>query len=232
MDKHIFLMFNMGNAGGQYFEDICNTHEDVQIWQEVNHFLGVDKLDSSTQLDRAYDFFMVQCRRNPKKTVGLIKTFDERLIKLAGENNGSIMQMFRHPIGIVGFKNSLKMAECKQRGLFEKLDTPDKIFEAHVEFYASRYKAYTDNSDKWPVVKLEDLKKSLREGTSYFEDIMKRALKVDWREKHTQRVIAMGGLEENTDHFEVWESWSERCKEIFFGYFEDIMKLYHYEWER
>lgn len=231
MEKHIHLMFNMGNAGGKYYEDICNIHEDVQIWQEANHFLGVDKLDNDTQSNKVYIFFMEQWRLNPKKTIGLIKAFDERLIKLAEDTGGSIMQMFRHPIGIVGFKNGHKMAECEHRGLFDKLDTPDKIFEAHVEFYASRYVAYTDNSDKWPVVKLEDLKKSLREDCSYFEGIMKKALKVDWMPEHTQKVIAMGGLEENTDHFEIWQSWSDRWKEIFLGYFEDIMKLYHYEWE-
>ncbi len=231
MKKHILLMFNMGNSGGKYFEDICNTHEDVQIWQEANHLLKVDHLETPVQFDRVYAFFMKQYEENKKKTIGLIKAFDHRLIGLAERTGGSIMQMFRHPVGVVGFKTGHKMAECEQRGLFDKLDTPEKIFEAHVDFYASIYNSYTKNAHKWPVVKLEDLKKSLRERTPYFEDVMKKALKVDWQPKHTKKVINMGGLEENRDHFDIWKSWEDWKKDIFLKYFQEIMKLYMYEWE-
>ena len=231
MAEHVLLVFNMGNSGGKYFEDICNCHEDVQVWQEANHLLKVDTLDIGYQFSAIYDFFMHQYKTNKKKTIGLIKAFDNRLIKFTESINGSIIQMFRHPIGVVDFKNGHKMHECQQRGLFKKLDTPEKIFEAHVDFYASRYQSYTNNAYKWPVVKLEDIKKSLREDTSYFKDLMKKSLKVDWLPIHTRRVLVMGGLEEDMSYFDIWKSWENWKKDIFLKYFLDIMKLYEYKWE-
>lgn len=232
MDKHVLLVFNMGNSGGKYFEDICNSHDDVQVWQEANHFLHVETIENRYQLDAVFGFFMAQYENNPKKTIGLIKAFDDRLIRFAEDKGGSIIQMFRHPIGVVHFKTGHKMVECKRRGLFDKLDTPEKIFEAHVEFYASVYQAYIDNAYKWPIVKLEDLKKSLREDSFYFEETMKKSLKVDWLPKHTKKVIGMGGLEENYSHFGIWESWAYWKKRIFLKYFQRLMRLCQYEWER
>lgn len=232
MSKHIFLMFNMGNSGGKWLQDICNVHEDVQVWEEANHYLKVNHLEGQIQLDAVYKFFMEQYQSSKKKTLGLNKAFDDRLVKFAERFGGSIMQMFRHPVGVVNFKNGHKMAECKLKGLFDKLDTPEKIFEAHVDFYAFRYREYTENAHKWPVVKLEDLKKSLRERTPYFEDVMKKALKVDWLPKHTKKVISMGGLNDDKSHFDIWESWEDWKKDIFLKYFQGIMKLYMYEWER
>ena len=236
MNKHILLVYNMGNSGGKYIEDICNIHEDVQVWQEANHVLKVDTLDGSLQSDAVYKFFMEQYQTSPKKTIGLIKAFDDRLIRFVERFGGSIIQTFRHPIGVVNFKTGYKMKECERRGLFDKLDTPEKIFEAHVEFYASVYQAYTDNIHRWPVVKLEDMKKSLREKTPYFAETFAKALKVDWREEHTQKVIALGvnpelSIKDDHSHLDIWESWDKIKKEIFLSYFEDTMKFYNYEWE-
>ena len=236
MSKHILLIFNMGNSGGKWFEDVCNIHEDVQVWQEANHLLKINKLGRKPQYNIVYDFFMNQYKNNPKKTIGLIKAFDKRLLRFAEQNSGSIIQMFRHPIGVVNFKTGHKMEICEQRGLFDKLDTPEKIFEAHVDFYASRYQAYTDNSHKWPVVKLENLKKSLRDKTPYFVETLKNALKVDWRDEHTQKVISLGvnpelSVKEDFSHFDIWKSWEDWKKDIFLKYFENIMKHYNYEWE-
>ena len=229
-NKHVFLMFNMGNSGGKWFEDICNIHEDVEVWQEANHYLKVDHLDNQLQLDRVYDFFMEQYKTNQNKTIGLNKAFDERLVKFAGTVGGSIMQMFRHPIGVVNFKIGHKMGECQKRGMFDKIDTPKKKFEAHTEFYASRYQTYTDNSHKWPIIRLEDLKNSIVKETPYFVNTMKKALKVDWQPKHTKKVINMGGLKEDFSHLKIWEDWDDWKKKIFLKYFEKLMRTHNYKW--
>lgn len=231
MAKKIFLMFNMGNSGGKWFQDICNVHEDVMVWQEANHQLKVQYESSSVQVDTVYNFFMDQFKNSPKHTVGLIKSFDDRLVKLADQTSGKVVQMFRNPIGVVHFKTGHKMQQCLQKGKFKSLSTPKETFEAHVDFYRDRYVAYTRYSKTWPLIKLEDLKKSLREDKQYFEETMRMCLQVEWKPEHTQRVVAMGGLEEDLSHLKIWQDWEIWKKEIFLEYFKEVMEMHGYKWE-
>lgn len=228
--KHVFLMFNMGNSGGEWFKKICNVHEDVCIWQELNHIIGVQDLDNQIQLDRVYEFFMEKCRNDSHKTIGLIKAFDDRMIKFCEDNGGVIVQMFRHPIGVVNFKNGHKMTECRHFG-HSVLDTPENIFEAHVDYYASRYRTYTLMSERWPLIKLETLKDTIKNDVEGFENLMCDILKVVWNNEHTKKVLQMGGLEQDLSHFDIWKSWESWKREIFLEYFEDIMKIHNYKWE-
>lgn len=73
MSKHIVLVYNMGHCGGRWLQDVCNIHEDVQMWQEANHLLKVDRLDSKVQLDIVYDFFVKQYNESSKKSYRINK---------------------------------------------------------------------------------------------------------------------------------------------------------------
>lgn len=228
----------MGHCGGRWFQDVCNIHEDVQLWQEANHFLNVDSLPVREQYKEVYDFFMSQYKENPKKVLGLIKSFNQELIDFCIEHNGSIFQMFRNPIAIIEAKNGHKIQECLSRGVFKELKKEEDIFEAHVEFYAYRFGHYLSNAYKWPLIKLEDLNYELRHNISKFKETMKTILGVSFTDEHIQIIRDLFNVKgdlsrayaENNRDVLIFDSWSSWKKEIFLKYFKSIMKECDYRW--
>lgn len=239
MNKHIVLIFNVGHCGGRWFQDICNLHGDVQLWQEVNHYLNVDKKSVKEQFNTIYNFFIEQYNTNPKKVLGLIKAFDERLIKFCENNNGLIFQMLRNPIDVVDAKNGQKMQECLNRGTFNRLETEEEIFEAHTEFYSSIYKEYINRKDRWPIIKLEDLNYYLKNDTIKFRRILESILKVRVSENHIESIKNFSNIKgdlsraycENNKDILIYSSWPGWKKDIFQKYFKNIMLICNYKWE-
>lgn len=230
-NKHIILVFNMGHSGGRWFQDVCNIHPDVQLWQEANHYLKVTHLDTKVQLDKVYEFFMEQYKKSSMGTIGLIKAFDYRLIRFCEEKEGSIIQMYRNPIGVVNAKIGKKMDECRSRNIIKDLESERGIFEAHVEFYAYNYSEYLKNSDKWPIIKLEDLNIDISEDGSYFKKTTEKYLKIKWEKDHIDKIGDLSKIKgdlsraysKHISDQDIFESWPDWKKEIFIRYFKNLI---------
>jgi len=231
MSKRVVLIYNMGHSGGRWLQDVFNRHPDVQLWQEANHYLKVDHLDSDSQLDSVYEFFRSQLSLCNKRVIGLIKSFDDRSIKLCEEYGGSIFQMYSHPVNVLDAKDGKKIKECVTAGLLKLPANEEDTFRAHAMFYASIYKTYIDRSYKWPIIKLEDLNESIKSDFQYFIKISKIFFDIEWNNKSLVDIRSMynvnGNLSraysEHTPSCNIFNRWPEWKKSIFTTTFSNVL---------
>ena len=225
MPEHVMLVFNMGHSGGMWLQDICNAHPDVQVWQEPTKQI---KNMEGTLLD----FFEEQIKSNPHRTIGFIKGFTYPFIDKVFISK-SVAQVFRNPIGVVNAKIGLKMEPSLKYAPRGVMETEEDIFEAHVAFYAHRYRTYLNQASKWPLIRLEDLNASLEGDCRYFVSTMERLLNVEWSSELLERNKGLWNVKEgrmargyaihepDMEIFQKWPSWKQK---IFVGYFSEIMK--------
>jgi len=166
--------------------------------------------------------------KNKFKSVGLIKSFGKRTIDYCLESDGKIVQMFRNPIKVVNHKMGKKTEACKRHNI----DCSD-IFEAHVKFYSMRYQQFINNSEKYPLYKLEDLSDMIMNKKEEFKFIMEFITGVQWTDKqihHINNILPCGKSSFSEDNLDItiWDSWNEHQKGVFLEHFEKIMKTTGY----
>lgn len=232
----IFLMYNIGNSGGSWFEKICNSHPQVHAWEELTRILGNSPPLNEEEILRAektdtiaVSFLKEQLQKTEYKSVGLIKSFGQKTVEFCLQNNGAIVQMFRNPIKVVKNKMYSKRRECLIRGVFKEINTEKEEFEAHVEYYASLYLIFLRRAKKYPLIRLEDLNQSITNGTSYLQDVLQDTTGVAWSDQQiafiknniypTNKV----GFDRDRDDEIAWNSWSDQEHGVFLKYFKDIM---------
>lgn len=221
----------MGHSGGRWLQDIFNKHQDVQMWQEANHYLKVDHLETNRQLDAVYEFFIDQLKSNTKRVLGLIKSFDERIIGLCDELGGSIFQMYSHPVSVLDAKAGKKNKDCSSAGLLVLPGTEEEIFKAHALYYASIYRTYLDRSCKWPIIKLEDLNKSINSDFIFFREFSNQIFDIEWDSILLKEIKDMyeikGDLSraysEHLPSHDIFERWPKWKRSVFIEAFNDIL---------
>lgn len=234
----IFLMYNMGNSGGSWFERVCNTHPKVHAWEELTRFLGnspslnMPEAHRSRITDKIATDFLKK-KSAEYESVGLIKSFGSRTRDYCLENGGVLVQMFRHPLKVVNHKMGSKKRECLIRGVFDKMDTDAEVFEAHVEYYYSLYRGFHDRGIL--TLRLEDLRDSLHEGTPFFKETIEGVTGVTWSDEQIDNVrsnvlpVNRSSYAPDKHDKAVWESWSGEQRSVFKKYFDDLMPLLGYE---
>jgi len=263
----VFLMYNMGCSGGSWFEKICNTHPEVRAWEEVARtlgFFGANMLGriQATSIDRAqatamYDvvlwFLANQARRH--RSVGLIKTFDLAIVDYCLSQGGTVVQMVRNPIKVIGFKYPRAVWTANRNG---ERQSEIEVFENHVRRYANRYRLYMDRD--YQLIRVEDLSASLAAtpAAPHFCRTMEYITQVEWNEEAVGRVRreahprgredipdpdcwksdpfieahygARGVLESRSRGAHSWEIWDADRRKIFLKYFEPIMAALGYNY--
>lgn len=218
----IFLMYNMGNSGGSWFERVCNSHPDVHAWEELHRQMGYAK-----QSMEAADVYAVEFLRNQIekwKSIGLIKSFGKQTVDYCKANDGKIVQMYRHPIKVVDHKMGKKTDACRKVGI----STGD-VFTDHVRFYRSRYEQFQNNSERYPLFRLETLSDHLVNKPRRFSEIMQFITGVEWTDSQVSKVLSVlptGKKSFDEDHSEIriWERWNQHQKDVFVENFESIMR--------
>lgn len=221
----IFLMFNMGNSGGSWFERVCNSHEDILAWEELHRQLGYVKAN----MEEADIVAMEHLKKNVDrcKSIGLIKSFGKHTIDYCLSFGGNIVQMFRNPIKVVNHKMGKKIDACRSCGI----DCED-VFEAHVKFYSMRYRQFIDRNDKYPLYRLEDLSDAIMNGD--FRNIIESITGIEWDDRQVNRVSSIlpsgkKSFEEDDADKAIWKSWDDFEKDMFIKHFKPIMDEMRYE---
>ena len=221
----IFLMFNMGNSGGSWFERVCNSHEDILVWEELHRQLGYIKAN----MEEADLVALEHLKRNENrcKSIGLIKSFGKKTVEYCLSSGGNIVQMFRNPIKVVNHKMGKKLDVCRSCGI----DCED-VFEAHVIFYSMRYNQFIKQGDKYPIYKLEDMSDAIINGR--FRGIIESITGVEWNDKQIKRINKIlpngkNSFKEDRSENVIWNSWDDFEKEVFIKHFKPIMNEVGYK---
>lgn len=218
----IFLMYNMGNSGGSWFERVCNSRNDIRAWEELHRQLKYEKVDMDEADKIALDF--IKQNIGQYTSVGLIKSFGKRTVSYCLDNGGIITQMYRNPIKVINHKMGKKTEACKKCGI----ECSD-IFTAHIRFYKMRYEQFLSNSSKYPTFRLEDLSASIIEDRNQFSFIMKSITGVDWNESQILKAVSVyplgrSSFEDDRSDVKIWNQWDQEKRKIFLHHFESIMK--------
>lgn len=235
----IFLMYNMGNSGGSWFENVCNSHPKVRAWEEVHrlqnklHLLPENPTERNLQSDEwALKFIKEKSEENEHETVGLIKSFGPRTEEYCLKNKGKIVQMFRNPVKVVQYKMYKKREGCLYRNKFDLSDKSSE-FEAHVELYSCFYQKYINRESIYKTIRLEDLSASLLTDCTYFKEVLEYVTGQSWTSDQVSN-IKSGVYPRNKEGFEdqddvtAWFSWNEKEREVFKKYFKEIMAHFNY----
>jgi hypothetical protein len=231
----------MGNSGGSWFENVCNSHPKVRAWEELTRLLGNSPPINEKEPGRSQkiskitiSFLQEQLDKKQYDSIGLIKSFTNETVNFCLKNNGRIVQMFRNPIKVLNSKMYSKKAECIIRNVIKDINTKEKEFEAHVEFYSSLYKLFFNRSSTYLTIKLEDINKSISEGSFYFKEIIQYVTGVNWSDDQIKNVKnsifprQKNNFNDNKEEEMIWNSWSAREREIFVKYFSNLMKEFNY----
>jgi len=236
---NIFLMYNMGNSGGSWFEQVCNSNPRVRAWEEVLRQLNKLELLSKNPVERniqsdewVLEFLKEKIEENKYDTLGFIKSFGPKTEKFCLENNGRIIQMFRNPIKVVKHKMYTKREGCLYRNKFD-LSNKELEFEAHVELYSCFYKKYIDREKKYQTIRLEDLSTSLLTDCKYIKKILEYLTGIEWSAKLISNIKNSVFPRDKRDFNDrddeiAWSLWNKREREVFKKYFKEIMLHYNY----
>lgn len=230
----IFLIYNMGNSGGSWFENVCNSNPRVRVWEEVLRQTGQLKVlpkepeKRNILSDRlALEFIKKRHEENKYDSVGLIKSFGSETEKYCYKNSGRFIQMYRSPLKVVKYKMYHKKEACLHRNKFD-LSNKENEFEAHVEFYQSLYNKFIRRGERIKTVRLEDLSASLMTDGKYIKNILEYITQIEWPFESISfvksNVFPRGKQNfKDDDDKRAWLSWNDREKEVFNKYFKDIM---------
>ena len=218
----IFLMYNMGNSGGSWFERVCNTRKDVNAWEELHRQKEYVKIDMADADQYALDFLKVQSQH--VKCVGLIKSFGKKTVEYCKAVDGVITQMYRNPIKVINHKMGKKTDGCKKLGI----DCSD-IFEAHIKFYRIRYELFQSQSKEYITFRLEDVN-SIHDDIQKFREFLEITTGIEWsgdEVRNAQKVMPYGKTSFADDGLEkiIWGGWDKRQRRMFLENFEHIMSI-------
>lgn len=235
----IFLMYNMGNSGGSWFERVCNSNPKIKAWEEILRqlnkleLLPKNPVERNIQSDKwVLEFLKEKIQENKYETLGFIKSFGPKTERFCLENNGRIVQMFRNPIKVVKYKMYKKRENCLYRNKFD-ISTKEGEFEAHVELYSNFYKKYISREKIYRTIRLEDLNTSLLTDCKYIREVLEYLTNVEWTLNQVFNIKSNVFPRDkqnfiDTDDEIAWSSWNDKEKEVFRKYFEDIMFHFNY----
>lgn len=249
MSKRIVLVKNMGNSGGAWLMKVFCLHKDILMLQELNQILRLrfepkslypdmginfdvkiaqrteDKkgfiFNSRTQCEIACRFLLYQFKKRNEEVIGLIKCFDGETVKACRNvcDSVKVIQTIRNPIGIIDFYMSV---DTLHQISFDK--PYRECFEDHVHFFSSRFKDVLKCKNEEPIIRLEDLNVSLRDGTDFFKILIEDIFEVVWTPDLMMKTINLGIGGDGSQNKLIWNNWEDWKKECFLKDFEPIMK--------
>jgi hypothetical protein len=168
------------------------------------------------------------------KAVGFIVHADrpamgDPLQAFCDKHKGRTLQIVRNPLAVVGFRTS-------------KLDKGDEAqFIATVDLYASRYRKYLSRSHDWPVVKTEDMNRSVGTDGLYFCQTMSWWTGLEWTAGHwldvrngvppDKRKFGDWGWMNDPEPSKHWGNMTVWQRDKFVERFAGIMLGLGYAWE-
>ena len=177
---HLVGINDPGRAGGSWLAYIGRVHPvGMRILGEAH---------VSTQLDfpypcppREYDDHIIAFLKSQTlqgvRVAGIIKSFWKYTRKFILDNGGRICTVLRNPMEVVGFK----MHKKPKPGL-------KPSFGAHVLHYKKVYEVRMAQSGEQPVVRLEDLNRSLGGDGQFFKSFMEWLTKTPFPQGYIEHI--------------------------------------------
>lgn len=190
--KKIWFIHHVGHGGGGWLQLCCNQHPaGISVVAECHDETCLDLANRGFGMDQ-YDPQLCQLMRDRKHygdaCFGIIKSFRDPQIRLAkemvGEQNVSIAYMIRNP----------RMRWCEARrkkarpgavwftSIHHREPRDEKeIMQGVANYFRVNYfeKAFLQGADI-PIIRLEDLNRSMKLRTGFFKRLMEHLCGVEW----------------------------------------------------
>jgi len=253
---NLFLMWNMGNSGGSWFESICNVHPKVGAWEEpIRQIIkplskewkdrkewGVNK--KLNMAEKKFEIFKDLEKSGNWETIGFVKSFRPYIHEYCIVREAVMVQMFRNPMKVVANKFEKKGTDTKKwmkRHWNVDLDINNKKqwFEGHCARFADLYQQYLDRQDNNMLIRLEDLSDALYKDKPYFKNTLEHITQVDWNKDVINKVKKLkkyksnnkGNHSRDNSKDALWLKWKDWQLKIFKKYFDEIMKDQKYKYK-
>ena len=237
-----FLVYAMGRSGGSWMEAVFNFHPDVRAWEEPRRKLGLVESEDYLAFLKHY------AGVSTYPVVGLLKASQPCVTAYMIKHHFPVICQYRNPIKVVHGKRRRRIKAERWWGRTDL--TEDEIFEGILCKTAERFRAW--QSHAWPLVRIEDLDRSLDAGGRYFKQVMEYVTRVEWNDDLVAQIqsgaVPPAGRRDASklgmwqDDYEavgqcrapwekrqdppawaIWEHWEEWQQEIFVREFREIM---------
>jgi len=238
-----FGIYNLGNSGGSWLESVIRSKPGCYAWEEVRRDLNLPKMgDGMTGEEvqaRIFAFFKEQCERDDLQACGLIKGFRIDVAEYIAAQGGRFLQHVRNPIRHL--QGTYKRSKGAENGLGRKPENEEEYFLGQVLWQSSRYRKYLRRAETIPLIRLEDLSYSLRDGCGiYFMQVLSYITQVEWTHVDAFRVVDkvpprnqaylprfqwFTDIPSKNDPSanDIWESWTSSQRGVFLKHYETIM---------
>jgi len=250
----IFLMYNTGNSGGSWMGDVISSHPKCTAMEEPRRKLVLPKVgpDFTMQQLQSTLFNVLKAHERPNESFGFIKGFREEILEYVLDKDGMVLQQTRHPIRVL--HGTRKRTIKAKRYWGRKPANGVEQFQGHVRHMAKRYQAFIDRSDRFRLIRLEDLTASLCGSKQYFAYVLELITQVEWTREDIERAAQVRprhrlnapadrlwdfDYEENPgltwDERKdppvaaIWEHWEKWQREEFFEQFGGICRELRYK---
>lgn len=193
---------------------ICNEHPSgMCVLGEVTKAEGLDLTRRGvpkSELGSEIIKFLHNCSDQGKACAGIIKSFSYDVVKYVKAHNGFIFHKVRNPLHIVAWRFERKLRAAKY--MFRELhgrepETMIERFEGHCAYYASNfYEKFLDRAKHYPIVRIEDLNKSIWTGGMYFKRVMECITATVWPQEYIDHIYKNWTPEQIYLFHPVWEN--------------------------
>ena len=150
---------------------------------------GIDKSEMSKEML----WFFEQCKKLGMAAAGGIRWRSDVLYYVQ-QNGGVVAQLLRNPLHIVGYRMFRKprAADVVWRRTHDEGPKDDlEVFEGHVQYYADDHLGKMIrlvDQKQWPIIRVEDLNRSMRTGDNHFKKVMEWLTKTEWPENYIEHI--------------------------------------------
>lgn len=191
----IWAMRNTGHSGGWWFEQIINAQPGLKAYAEPLNPRHGEEVVTTSGKRSILQFLKDELGLGRWRSLGVIKPADGTVLAFC-EEHGKVVQVVRHPISIIGWKQSsywykvqsgtlpihlFNHMHVMEAVLGRKIETREDHFDAYtLNFAWNVYRPMLRDRAGWPITRLEDVNYSLATDRLFFRRFMENMTQVEW----------------------------------------------------
>jgi len=220
---NFFLVFMHGQSGGTWFALCCNNHPArMSVIGEAHRPSQLDferrGLDRKTDYEREVFKFFEDRIYYGDACVGVMLGFTGAHMKFVREKGGKIFQIIRNPLYIVRTRENSKPDAAK--ATFTKLygrepENDLERFEGLVSYYETNfYEKFLRRGAEFPIMRVEDLNKSLDGDGLYYKRVMEALTQTEWPLDYIAHIRENFTPAYSADNHTEWDEQGRVCKVV------------------